>query len=161
MAKIKNLGFSIGKASAKNIPLSEELQENATWGFDPNLDYGSGWEAISFEVSIRDRTPDGKKGAKVSLSGMDLADVTATLKEYDPDFNPENLKPAEIILKTIECDGEVISFKTSLEKHSRTVKVLRSEWSEFIEYLSACTGSLDLAVDHYRKVFAQMSESKE
>lgn len=157
---MKNLGFNVLNTPA-NRPISEELQENATWSYDPTKDDGyTGREAIEYSVSIRDRTEGGKKGAKVTLNGEELQSVYDVLDSLNPYEDLESLPPHVVINRTFESDGESVSFKTSYAKHSRTVKIPIKDWREFLKYMEACADSVDKAVDYYRSVVTESKEAE-
>ena len=146
--------------------------------FDPKLDPGesiaNGRAAVSIELSVGD---GGKGSAKFRSPGDEICDALSFLNEWDPTapVAVESLTVEEIIKRTITAEddddygkwsdegglGGVVTFRTSLEKHSRTIKVPRRYWREFVANLSDTfdLDTVDAAVVHYREEVRKLEES--
>jgi len=112
--------------------------------------------AIRYSVSVG----QGRGSSKVDLNGGDVPGVVAALYNFDPEEDLSHLSPVECIGRTIvrAKDGST-TFKLSLAKNARSVKVPAGEWNNFLEYMDTVQESIPLAVAHYQGLVAAAEES--
>jgi len=124
-------------------------------GKPDGLKEGDGTAAIQYSVSVG----SGRGSAKVDLNGSQVPGVVEALKGFDPEADLSGLTPAECIGRTISrnSDGST-TFKLSLAKNSRSVKIPKDEWDNFLAYMAEVQGTIPQAVEHYRNVVAQLEK---
>jgi hypothetical protein len=74
--------------------------------------------------------PNNKGNVIVAVNTNDVADLMAELRTA-----PRELTPAEMVRRTLEVSEGVVSFKTSADSGSRTVKVPQADWAQFLDSL--------------------------
>jgi hypothetical protein len=103
----------------------------------------------------------GRGSAKVELTAESLP----TVREYLADWEPEDLSalsPLECIQRTINRDDDGnVTFKTSLAKNSRSVKIPAASWDDFLGYLTDLEGHVEGAVEHYKSIQASANDPAE
>ena len=153
-----NLGFN---PIAAALSFVQDLQSKAQWLYQRKADTrtddgydGDGSASIHYQVSIG----TGRGSAKVELTGDQLPSVADALEAFDADADLSGLSPEECIARTISRDSDgVTTFKLSLAKNSRAVKIPAGEWDNFCTLMRANANSVEAAVAHYRN----LSESAE
>lgn len=101
------------------------------------LNDGDGLEAIEVKLSVG----NGKGSSRLDLVATDLRSVNELLCEFDPEVDKlSDLTPAECVSRTIQREEvkdseDIVSFKISLAKNSRSIKVPVSEWAAFVEFM--------------------------
>jgi hypothetical protein len=110
--------------------------------------------AVSFSVGT------GRGSAKVEVDSTDLS----TVREYLAGWEPEDtsaLSPLECIQRTIERDSDGnVTFKTSLAKNSRSVKIPADSWADFLGYLEALEGHVPAAIERYKAIQAEANKGE-
>lgn len=169
---------------ATTIPWVEVIKNGAKVEYDTELDpttEDGGYEfepdeteahgALSILLSIGD---GGRGSAKMNVTGSEISEVADVLRNWDPeDENPEKLSAAQIVQRTLSLDDDdefgkvsegkgVVTFRTSLAKHTRTIRVPRVEFGNFIGMIDETFGPLTLAsaVTHYRTEVAKLNEAE-
>lgn len=134
---MSSLGFN---PIAPSLTFVQTLQRSHSFEFTPSLDDGTpegGAKAVSYSVSIG----QGRGSAKVELTGDQFSDVAQTLRDWDPETtngNVGSLSPADAVRHSISRDEDgTTSFKLSLEKNSRSVRVPADGWAAYLDLLDA------------------------
>ena len=158
---MSNLGFSVAAAVLNFV---QGLQQSHTFNYsaanDPRQDgeyTTDGAEAILYGVSVG----TGRGSAKLELTGDQFPSVADALEAFSPDADLSGLSPAECVERTISRDKDGnTTFKLSLAKNSRTIKIPAGEWDNFLGYVRACSDSIPAAVAHDRAMVGQMESSE-
>lgn len=165
-------GIVRGGIGRGTLSFIASLAEQDVWGLRPELDTTTdgkydhnGVDAMLFELSIG----QGKGSTKVQIDGSEFCDVASLLGSFDPDAeeSDEELSALECIRRTLKRDGENVTFKVSLAKHSRSVSVPVGTWPDFVKLFADWSADLVLpdgssgpAVEKCREVVRQVLEQE-
>jgi hypothetical protein len=135
------------------------------WRYDPKADGGGPVEAGRAAVSWETSTGVGRGSSRLMIPGDQAADIAAALGDFDPDAVVEeatfqDLPVAECIRRTItveetEAGARVVTFRTSVAKNARTIRVPAAEWAGFVNMASDISGFVDEGVETYRATVAE------
>jgi hypothetical protein len=136
-----------------------------TWKYDPKEDLGGPVEAGRAAVRWETSTGTGRGSSKLVIPGDQAADIAEALAAFDPEAVEEeasfvDLPVADCIRRTIgveetESGTRVVTFRTSVAKNARTIRVPASEWSGFVGVARDISGFVDDGVESYRTAVAE------
>lgn len=138
-----------------------------TWKYDPKADGGGAVEAGRAAVRWETSTGTGRGSSRLTIPGDQASDIADALAAFDPAAVEEeatfvDLPVADCIRRTIaveepETEGgeRIVTFRTSIAKNARTIRVPASEWNGFVNMASDIAGFVDEGVESYRTAVAE------
>lgn len=102
--------------------------------------------AVNFSVSVG----NGRGSTRLDLTGDHVGPVRAALRAWDPAEDLSELPPEECVRRTISSDGEEVTFKLSLAKNSRNVRIPVDEWPAFLDFMDSVGEWTSAALEHFR-----------
>jgi hypothetical protein len=112
------------------------------------LAVGNGRSALKYEVSVG----IGRGATRLALGGEEVSDFLSAIRGFNPAVSAEAMTPAEVVRRTIQVEGDEVTFRVSNAKNARQVSVPVKEWSAFVAHMGEVDGWLDGAVAHFRNV---------
>lgn len=139
----------------------------SAWGYTTDLDpredgeYTTpGLAAVAWDVSVG----NGRGSSKLTISGADSSDAAEVLAAFDPhapDTAEADVSVAEAIRRTIAVEGDApeegkadernVTFRTSLKRNARTVRIPIGEWGDFQALSAEVDGAMDRMVNYFRE----------
>lgn len=114
--------------------------------------------AVHFTASVG----NGRGSTRLDLTGDQIAPVSGALRGWDLSEDPASLPPAECVRRTIAResgdDGDVVSFKLSLAKNSRSVRIPVGEWTAFLDFMESVGQWSEAALAHYQAELAKVEK---
>ena len=93
------------------------------------LDFSEGTIGVQVPGLLKENGSRNSKGnVIIVVEPSEASDLMAELRT-----DPRDLTPAEMVRRTREVSDGVVSFKTSAEPGSRTVKVPEDSWGVFLD----------------------------
>lgn len=107
---------------------------------------GDGLGALSLSLSL----PNGDGKTVMEFRADQVYSILRELINFDESIDLASLPPNECIKRTIVRDGDKITFKLSLVKHSRTCVIPVTEWTAFLDLIEALEAAGKGTLDYYR-----------
>lgn len=83
----------------------------------------------------------------LDIDSDQIGDFANLIAEYDPE-KPETL--VETVFRTLNNDGENVTFRVSNDKGARKVTVPAKDWPEFVKFWQAAAGTVEDTIKQYK-----------
>jgi hypothetical protein len=96
----------------------------------------------------------------LDITSDDIGQFAGVLADFDPKVSA-GLSLIETVEKTLEQGEEFVTFRTSMAKGARTVKIPVGEWPDFVRWWGAAAETAPDLIIQYRKMLAETEAKAE
>lgn len=95
----------------------------------------------------------------LDISSDDIYSFAAIIAKFDPKEN-EGLSMLKTVEKTIENDGECVTFRTSMAKGARAVKVPAGDWPDFVRWWREAAAVSEDLISQYKEMIEKAEKAE-